>query len=286
MNSKDQFDPKISELLDQLKETPERDPEIVEKNYKKFIAELDALPLPQERPSSLRRLLGSLGFRKAKQQNKENLNIMTKNKSRVAITIGVVLVIAVVFLFGGSAATVLASRNAIPGDALYSLKTAYENTRLSLTSNDETRVDLHLKYAEQRLAEIESLISKGRIDRIEPASEAFENHIKNALDEVKEVAEQDPVRASYLMSRIMGALSRYSESLGKISDYIPESIMNDIRDIVGDDDMFDDDDDDMYDDDDDDMFDDDDDDMYDDDDDDMYDDDDDDDKYEEDDEED
>jgi len=231
MNKNKHFDPNIAELLDQLTETPERDPELAEQNFTKFLSELEKLPIPQKRPARLSKALSFFGNQSGKHK-KENLNIMSNSGKRVAITIGVVVVIALIFLFGGSAATVLASRNAIPGDTLYPLKTTFENTRLSITSDAETRVDLHLQYAEQRLVEIESLIAEGRLNRIDPATRAFENHIKNALDEVKNVAEQDSIRASYLMARIMDSLTRYAGTLTRISEYIPEPLLNDIFDIV------------------------------------------------------
>lgn len=75
--------------------------------------------------------------------------------ARLAVTFGaVVLVIAV--LGGGMIA---ASNSALPGDPLYGLKRAVEDTRLALTGNNAT---LSAQFEEARRIEINALLDAGR----------------------------------------------------------------------------------------------------------------------------
>jgi len=60
-----------------------------------------------------------------------------------------------------SGISLLLSRDALPGDALYSLKRAGENTRLELTFGDTDRGLRHLDYASRRVDEVVALLERG-----------------------------------------------------------------------------------------------------------------------------
>lgn len=60
--------------------------------------------------------------------------------------------IALILGLGGL--TLLLSRDALPGDALYSVKRAGEVTSLGLTFGDEAKADKHLKFAANRVTEL------------------------------------------------------------------------------------------------------------------------------------
>ena len=67
-----------------------------------------------------------------------------------------IIIIAVIalLLLGGIGITGVAAQSAIPGDALYSVKTSIEQTRLSLAKDAGDRAQMKLSFAEQRLEEI------------------------------------------------------------------------------------------------------------------------------------
>ncbi len=71
-----------------------------------------------------------------------------------------IIIIAVIalLLLGGIGITGAAAQSAIPGDALYSVKTSIEQTRLTLAKDAGDRAELKLSFAEQRLEEISVLI--------------------------------------------------------------------------------------------------------------------------------
>jgi len=225
------MDPRLIQMLETLRETPERDLDLVEQNKNQFLSELQTLPLPDRHPSVFRQFWHRLGIFSDNQHSKEN-NIMNTNKRRLTISLLAILAVVAIVLFGGTTATVLASQNSIPGDTLYPIKNTLEQTRLSLTRSSDARVELQLEFAEQRLQEIESLIEEGRFQNIQPAAQAFEEHIMIALEELNALAEEDPSLANELMTEITASLSRYASALGDMAGRVPEPVRSDLEDTI------------------------------------------------------
>ncbi|OLB74381.1 MAG: hypothetical protein AUI14_23705 [Actinobacteria bacterium 13_2_20CM_2_71_6] len=78
-------------------------------------------------------------------------------RARGAILVG--LAAGTLALSGMSAA----SSDAMPGDALYSVKRSTESARLALAGSDASRGQLHLEFARNRLAEVQSVGAKGAV---------------------------------------------------------------------------------------------------------------------------
>lgn len=64
-------------------------------------------------------------------------------------------------LFGGGAIVVNAADEAVPGQVLYGLDTAFEGLRFSLTSDEGDKVRLSMGRAEERLEEVERMVASG-----------------------------------------------------------------------------------------------------------------------------
>jgi hypothetical protein len=72
------------------------------------------------------------------------------------------LVAAALFLFLVlSGLTLVLSRNALPGDALYAVKRAGETTTLNLTFDDREKARKHLEFATNRVTELGELAAEG-----------------------------------------------------------------------------------------------------------------------------
>ena len=69
--------------------------------------------------------------------------------------------------------TLVLSRNALPGDALYTVKRAGENTALGLTFGDQAKAAKHLEFATNRITELGRLADQG----------ANESAYRTALDD-------------------------------------------------------------------------------------------------------
>ena len=223
LDNLDHLDPRLVELLDQLRAAPPRNPEAEAGGRARFLAELEslALPLPSESPWS--RLTRRLDKWRNDHHEMEEIE-MSFPKARLAFTAIAVIIIVFVFLSSGSALTVLAAQSALPGDALYPVKTTLEQTRLSLAQGGANRAQLQLEFAERRLGEIEGLIAEGRYNNISAATLEFETYIKNAIAELDTVSRADPARAASLMLQISETLSRYAVTLGSMLSSVPEPV--------------------------------------------------------------
>lgn len=227
-DNEEQLNPRLVELLDQLRPTPPRNPELVKRGQERFLAEVDSLALPTPSRSPLNSLARQLDSLLNHHNNREDIDLITP-KSRFAFTTIAVLLVFLAFLFGGSAVTALAAQSALPGDALYSVKTTLEQTRLSLARDAADRAQLQLEFAELRLGEIEALIAEGRYQNISTATLEFITHIHNALAEFETISKGDPDRAAELMLKITEALTRYAQSLNNMLANVPEPVQAEMQ---------------------------------------------------------
>lgn len=228
INPQEPNDPRLTEYLERLRKTPERNPQVAQRNRQKYLAELDAYPFADSPQSFWERLLSGLRSEIGLLMDKEN-KLMNSRKGRIALTVLAALIIGFVFLFSGSAVTVLAAQSAIPGDALYPVKTSLEQTRLTLARDAAARAELQLRFAEIRLTEIKTLIAEGRFQNIQAANLAFDTHIQNALSEIDIIASGNPTLAAELMNRIKDSLSRYASTLGELVNNVPEPVKGEMQ---------------------------------------------------------
>jgi hypothetical protein len=69
------------------------------------------------------------------------------------------LMIALMLMLGAGG-TAVAANDARPGDILFSIDQTLEEVRLALASSDESRARLKIKYAEERLGELRSILAE------------------------------------------------------------------------------------------------------------------------------
>jgi hypothetical protein len=118
--------------------------------------------------------------------------------------------------------TAFASQAALPGDSLYSVKTAIEETQMLLAwdTADETR--LHLKFAERRLDEIEALIADVPLEHIAAATDQFSFHLEEAAHVVNSVAASDTVQSESLTQLVADTSSGYTQALSELLTSTPD----------------------------------------------------------------
>jgi hypothetical protein len=126
------------ELLQTLKATPERDNAQASLGKANFLAEAKRISIEPVSISWFDRLSNVF------QTSRLQFSTLT-----IAILIGMIAL--------GFSASVAAARQALPEQFLYPYKIWLENQRLVLTTRPESSIDLHLKFAETRLAELESI---------------------------------------------------------------------------------------------------------------------------------
>lgn len=89
---------------------------------------------------------------------------------------------AVVLAFGVmGAGTVSASLETIPGDGLYPVKTAVEQTRLALSLNEQDRAETHLWIASSRVDELSKIAATGKVELASKVVAEYEQNVAQAL---------------------------------------------------------------------------------------------------------
>ncbi len=220
------IDPEIVELLEPLRAVPERNPRVVAEGRAQFLKQLDALEIPQVQNSPDGKFLNRLFKRRIKPKG------TPMNAPRFAFSAFSALALVLIVLFGGAGTTVYASQASLPGDALYPIKTTFEQTQASLAADAVRRADLYLEFASHRLDEAEQLIEQGRFDNIEATTSDFERYVNLAIQELRTVSEGDPNRAAELSRQVLEALTRYNQSLSGMVDRVPETIRERVQNAI------------------------------------------------------
>ena len=218
-NPQREIEPHLLREIEMLRSTPERDPAAVEQGRQAFLAELDSVPELNDRST----VSWLTGFFNRKSNHKENIPVKTHTQ-RFAFTTAVVIITILVLLFGGAGATAYAAQSALPGDALYSIKTGMEQTRVILARDAYAEAQLYLSFAQLRLDEMAELIRQGRYGDVELASSEFEQYVQKAIGALGTVMAGDPERGSLLSSQITHTLLSYGAVLKQVLASVPEAV--------------------------------------------------------------
>lgn len=132
----------------------------------------------------------------------------------------IALVIALTGAAGAGAA--VASQDALPGDALYPVKTALERVQVSIAATEEAKAEAHLGLAAKRFAEVEKATKAGRPDVAAQAGEGLQRQITDAADSVDQAAASGK-DVSSLVARLQENLQRLRERLGDVRDRAPDA---------------------------------------------------------------
>jgi len=126
--------------------------------------------------------------------------------------------LALVFIFGGGVS--FAAEGALPGDALYSVKTnVNETVKVALATDTEAKANVQMQLAERRIEEAAALAAENRLDTETQTAlaAAFEAHASNATQEVATIDEEDSSAAAEMTSRFETRLAAHEEVLALVS---------------------------------------------------------------------
>jgi hypothetical protein len=185
----DQLDPRLRDLFEQLRPTPPRDPLRATRGRANFLGEVEALGPPVS-PGPIRRLIKWIN----------SIDLIPRQEGFSMASI-VALLLSIVLFLGGAGVTTHASQAALPGDTLYGVKTTLEGAQLKVSLTPDGDFDLHMRFAAERLEEIQSLAAEGRHEDIEAAVDLLEDHLEAAAEAMSVVAESDPALAEALANR-------------------------------------------------------------------------------------
>lgn len=211
------IDPQLIEKIELMGPTPDRDPLLASQGRDRFLSELERIPAVVPK-SPLAWLTGLF-----KSGNPDANTVDTINR-RFAISTLVALIVVAVMVFGGASATAYASQSALPGDALYPVKTSLEETQISLANDAYLKAQLNLEFAQRRMNEITELLQQGRNSDVEFAASEFEAYIQKAMEATQFVLAGDPERGAELSRLVSQALLDYAVALKSVLVNAPEVV--------------------------------------------------------------
>lgn len=116
----------------------------------------------------------------------------------------------------------LAAQTSIPGDSLYGVKVAQEKLQLAFSFTVEGDAQLHIKFAQRRLVELEALILEGRFEYARATADEYEKEVDVALAMITELAEQGGENVIQLAADLESVLSSHSAVFMFLAATVPE----------------------------------------------------------------
>lgn len=166
-----EIDPRLEKRLKALSQAEERNPRAVAIGRARFMEQ-------SARAKSQIRV--AVGVPESPQERHKGWNILTFGKGKLNMSILTTILVIVTLLFGGTGVTVAAAQESGPDDALYSIKLAGEDVRYALATQDQTRLNLALKFADERAEEIAEAVRAGEAAP-GPVITRWQQHLQTAL---------------------------------------------------------------------------------------------------------
>lgn len=204
MKENSDLDPRLERRLSALEPIPQRDPRKAAEGRAAFLKLAQELgePVSSARPARLNSWIAALS---------NPFQLFRKEHPKMFSTITSILLIVAV-LFGGSGATLAAAQTSLPDQPLYAIKLLGEEVQLSLTNQEQARLELSLQYVERRMAEIQTMLKAGN-----PPDDAavlrLQNQIENTLRLcIQQSSEGQQVQAlQQLQTRLMTHLQTLAQ---------------------------------------------------------------------------
>ncbi|MBL7209353.1 MAG: hypothetical protein ISS52_04575, partial [Dehalococcoidia bacterium] len=136
---------------------------------------------------------------------------------RLSFALIVATVLWALIVAGGT--TVHASRDSLPDDALYPVKTAVENLRLVLARTPEARAGLHFELAERRVEEVVAQSNLGRT----MSTSALEEVAAQTDAAIREISNIPPEDSKALVGELSQSTVIQQVALAQISQAAPEA---------------------------------------------------------------
>ena len=154
MSNKQEIDPKLEALLDELRDVPARDPRRAAQGRAQFLSQAVSVRTQAVSRNPIRRL--NRWFDKLKQP-----------KEKKTMTTFATILAILALMAGGGAGTVYAAQDSLPNDTLYPVKLYTEEFRMNMAGDSAAEFALMMQFAQRRGDEIEALIVEGE----EPTAE-------------------------------------------------------------------------------------------------------------------
>jgi len=190
--TKDDLDPRLAKLLDELKPVSGRNPQAAARARSRFLAE--AVSLSENRRHSW-------------------WTTIFQQKEKLAMNLIVSTLVIVGLLFGGNA-TVAAAQDDLPTGALYPIKLLSEDAQLFFNTDPATEVNLLMQQAQTRTEEMAALNSIG----ITPPT-ALTTRTQERIDQALQIASTlDETEVTDTLLQIRDRLQTQDQLLSQLQD--------------------------------------------------------------------
>ncbi len=119
-------------------------------------------------------------------------------------------------MFGASAGTVGAAQSSLPGDALYPVKLALEQSQVAMTSQPEAKLERLLTMAQTRLQEAQALNEAGK-EIPEVVAQRYQLHLQQAE---ALIAAADETQRDQLRTRLETRLQEHQEAMIQLAEQV------------------------------------------------------------------
>jgi hypothetical protein len=138
---------------------------------------------------------------------------------RPLVTVAATLIVVLALVLAGGGGIVYASTDSLPGSPLYGVKRATEQVQLFLTPMGMGRAELHIRFAQRRLEEVQALAeTEGKVDEETLAAIAEETALA-----LKEVEGAHPAEKSNLLEKLASLTERQQAVLKGVQAKAPEA---------------------------------------------------------------
>jgi hypothetical protein len=121
----------------------------------------------------------------------------------------------------GTAQVAAAADGALPGDALYPIKTSTEGIRLALSADPVDQVQLRLNFAQARVSEAQKLSSQKQYEHMQTAITGYQLQVAEATKTLGRLAVRDPQRAAPTAVQAIDVFSGAQAVLIQLSVEVP-----------------------------------------------------------------
>jgi hypothetical protein len=150
---------------------------------------------------------------------RERFDAWRNGLTPLTFRVGLVAAMFVVMWGVGSAyAMAGVTRSALPGDALYPVKTTAEQVQLAITVSPTRRAELHAEFTQTRMQEIVTLAELQRYEALPEALEALEAQAAVTAQSLPGLAQSDPGLGIQVAQQVHQSLTNGAEALTRLRD--------------------------------------------------------------------
>jgi len=131
------------------------------------------------------RLQGAYQYARQQKQKPAGRGFNWSTAWAVALTAIIIVVVSGI-------GTATAASDAMPDEALYSVKLATEQARLALTFSESAKAELYARLAEKRVIEIETMVAQGKTELAATTAEKLADHLEIASANIAQMTGAAP----------------------------------------------------------------------------------------------